>query len=58
MDKSKMTDQDKAGYMGKYIHNKEVALAEQYGLKWENIDTIVGEAIQKGWNLEAEPKVT
>jgi hypothetical protein len=53
-----MTDQDKAGYIGKYIHKKEEELAQENKLAWEDIDKVVGEAIQKGWNLEAEPKVT
>ncbi len=48
-----MTGSEKIGYMGKYVHDKEEALAKNNGLIWEDIDKIVGEAIGKGWDREA-----
>ncbi len=56
MDMNKMTDYEKVSQAGQYVHDKEVALAKKYGIEWEDIDKIVWEAIQKWWNLEANPQ--
>jgi hypothetical protein len=57
-DVSEMTDLEKMTIISKAIHIKEEELAQENKLAWEDIDKVVGEAIQKGWNLEVEPKVT
>lgn len=51
-DISTMSSMQRAELMGSLIKEKETVLAQANGLEYEDIDKIVGYAIQKGWNNE------